>query len=181
MKSKLLYLLLFFALPGFAQDLDEGFGNFKINGSATAVGTLEEVAPEALWMPEMPEMAEYYTHLGTADVSALGATQFFGLSIARIEVKIGWGFDMETEEEVEVVRGFTLYLEDVDAAAFGKFMTAIMDVYGPIMTYSIDEDENESPTWFGMDTLMTVSGDGVRVTHNGKKYIAVVFDSASGG
>jgi len=159
-----------------AQNLDDGFSPLKLFVSTENIEGLQSVELEELWFAQ--EESEWMTTAyATFDVGNFKMNEFFGLAIDRAEVVI-----MEPDENGNgTIWQFTLLIEDPGANAYNAFMDDIESAYGPIFTYSIHEDDTESPNWFSEETLLTVSGSKHRIEHNGKKYIMVQFMSGVGG
>jgi hypothetical protein len=162
-----------------AQNMDDGFSPLSLFAPTENIQGLEPIALEDLWSPYQ-ESDWFTTTYATLDVKNLKNNDFFGLSVDRAEVIMTEGESEEGESLMEI-REFTLLIEDPGTEAYNEFMDKVESAFGPIFTFSIHEDDTESPNWFSDVTLLTISGADHRIEHGGKKYIMVYFMSAVGG
>lgn len=172
-------IAMLFVTGARAQNIDNGFSPLAIFASAENIQGLETVSVEDLWKP-FEESEWFTTKYAVLDVNNLKNNDFFGLSVDRAEVILVESSNEEGEDVLEI-REFTLLIEYPGTADYNELMDKVESAFGPIFTYSIHEDDTESPNWFTDTTLLTVSGSEHRVEHDGKKYIMVHFMSAVGG
>jgi len=137
------------------------------------------VKAENMW--EDISNSGYILETGTYDLNKTTSKTYFGLPVARIELQTSWGgYDEEKEEEFQTVSKITLWMELPSPDEYVAFISKVVDNYGDIRTFSIHEDDSESPNWWDETTLLTVSGGSYKVV-NGKKYIFARFISSVGG
>lgn len=171
---------LIFVFSASSQNLDDGVSPLTIEGDPTKLRGLTVVEQEELWNPVLaPDYFDY--EYATYNVNGFKVNSFFGLEIDRVEV-VSTSWEDAEGKTVKQIRQFTLLIEDPGTTDYNAFMKKVEDAYGPILTYSIsEEDWSESPNWFTEITLLTVSGKDHRIEHDGKKYIMVQFMSGRGG
>lgn len=186
MKTLFLILPLLFqgitcnAQEEFEEKIDAGIDGVKINAERSDISLkLNPVDSEELW----EEIYSEYMITSTATVDVSKMDDFYGLKPSRAEIQFQSSYNNETgEEEGENIYQFTLFIEYPGDKDYQDFMRRVTLDLGPIRTYSIHEDNmKESPNWFTSVTLLTVSGDGVILEKDGKKYITVHYRQAYGG
>ena len=159
--------------------LNEGFTPIAI---LTAVDDIRDglttVESSGLWEAIYAE--GFILETATYDVNKT-AKSFFGLPVERIEVQTTWGYDEKLDEEYKSVFQFTLFMEAPSDEEYLAFMKRVEENYGYIASFTIHEDDTESPNWFNSITILTVSGKDSMKEVNGKKYVFATFTQAFGG
>ena len=167
-------------LPGEDEEIDKGIGGIKINAELKNIKSfLKPLAKDKMWSKLYDE--NMITTVYLVDMTKFPEKKFLGLTIDRIEIQFQTHVDSEGEEQGEDVFEFMLFCKAPQTAVHDKLINDAMMKYGDIRTYSIDENDNDSPNWFTHVTLMTIAGKKAYKAVASKKYLWVNYRQGYGG
>lgn len=178
-----LIVLLFIPGTVFSQKmkLNDGFAPISILApSKKLIPYMREVPSNKLWDKIYADGFILGTYI--FDIDKAKQRTFFGQPVERIEVQTTWGYNEITDEEYKSVFQFTLFVPmPKDHNKYLRFIQNVVNNYGSVRSFTIHENDVESPNWFNNITMLTVFDEDAAIDVNGKKYIPVQFRQAFGG